>query len=176
MHQAVRTCSDRSGLVPQKKVTAGDLEAFFIDVCREADKELLAEAKCAAVLLPDSDETGVPNAHRDKVKSFLDETRDYLDSPQFLSVFQATTTSAARFLTNLLGDGAIDPGVAPLSGGKDVPLAKLFGQLIEFSQPLLSEDGSSDLAAKFAEHPVVVELCHGLYFQESEASKESGRI
>lgn len=164
---AVKACSTKSGLSPGTAVTAESLQRFFIDVFREADAELLLGGKGAATLLPESLDTEVAK-EREKVKRLLDEARDYLESPQFLDVFQAISSNAAEHLAASLGDGAADPASAPLATGKSCQLAKLFAPLIQNSQATLSGDDRGGFVERFAKDEKVTKLCEALYFEDAK--------
>lgn len=150
---------ERSSLVPTSRVTAADLEKFFLDVFKEADAELLEGEKGAAVMLPEELDQQVPELHRKKVKAMLDEARDALDSPQLLQVLRAVLPKAAtQIAAAAIGDGA---------QGAPVLLAKMFGDLIKLSAQLLDPEGAADFISRFGEEPMVNQLCEGLYFQGS---------
>lgn len=161
LRAATQRCANSIDLAPQTKVTEELLQKFLTDSCREADAELLTQAKAPATLLPDGLEANASEANRVEVKRLLDEARDYLESPQFLQVFQAAMSGAAGALAK--GLAAEVPGDGPW------PLAKLFGPMTKLAGILLDpEDEASELsgfgcAQRFAEAPEVVQLCEGLY-------------
>jgi len=175
VRSAVRKCLEAAQLGPSTPVTAEALEQLLKDACREADAELLAEARSVSTLLPESMDSEVAEAHRGPAKKLLDEARDYLESPQFVQVFQAVTAKAAQRLAARLGDGAADPAAAPLAEGRSCPLAKLNGQFIKLSESLLDSegDGGNDFITSFAEEPMVNQLCEALYFQDAASAAGS---
>lgn len=146
---------------PRTQVTAELLQTFFSDVCREADTAILAQAKAPAMLLPDGLEANVSEANRQEVKRLLDEARDYLESPQFLQVFQTRTADATGVLVKGL--------VADAAGEGPWPLGKFFGSITKSAGLVVAaEDETSDLSGascvrRFAEAPEVLQLCEGLY-------------
>merc|ERR1719221_338864 len=125
--RAVRTaalkCATSMGLEPRTKATAELLQKLVVDACREVDAELLGPSKAPTTLLPDDLDAKVSEANRAEVKRLLDEARDYLESPQFLQVFQGATSKAAEVLAKGL--------VAEASGEGPWPLAKLHGTMIK---------------------------------------------
>lgn len=174
VRSAVKACIEEAGLGPSTPVTADSLQRFFNDVFQKSNSELLTRGKgehvqaiAAATLLPDSLEAQVKQ--QEKVKPLLNEARDYLDSPQFMDVFQAVSSGAAEHLAASMGDGAADPASALLAGGKSCPMAKLFGPLIQNSQATLSCDDRGGFVARFAKDEKVRRLCEALYFQDAKS-------
>eukprot|EP00747_Dinoflagellata_sp_TGD_P167005 gnl/TRDRNA2_/TRDRNA2_190682_c0_seq1.p1 gnl/TRDRNA2_/TRDRNA2_190682_c0~~gnl/TRDRNA2_/TRDRNA2_190682_c0_seq1.p1 ORF type:complete len:386 (+),score=108.81 gnl/TRDRNA2_/TRDRNA2_190682_c0_seq1:71-1228(+) len=167
VREAVRACAERSGVLPWKPVTAECLQTHLLEACAEVDTQVLCGDKASATLLPDLVEREVPAAQKKKVKEFLDEARDYVESPNFLAAFQALMSGAIRQLVSSLSDGAADPADAPLSDGKSATLGKLFGRILELSLTVLTEEDTAGLVARFDKEPVLNELCEALYFQES---------
>lgn len=163
--RAVGACTARASITPQTPVTAEDLQRLAQDTCLEVDAELLAGSHAAASLLPESIDGALATEHAEKTKRLLDEARDYLESPQFLEVFRAVAVGAMRRLSDLVGDGAPDPGMALIAGGQSKPLAKLLGQLIEISKASLMEESAGGFVELFAKEPLVDSLCERVYFQ-----------
>lgn len=167
LRRAAVSCCQRNDLSPRSSVSAESLGRLLVEILREADVEILEAARGAVVLLPDCVGQEVADGDKEEVKRLLDEVRDYLDSPQALEVFKAVTASAAAQVSAQLereGDATAPAG--PLSGGKSVVLAKLFGALIELSNQVLSDEGSAPFVERFSAEPVVKSFCEGIYFQE----------
>jgi len=167
IRKAVSICMDRAKLGPQSKVSREELEKLLIDSCREADSDLLEQSKGAALLLPDGLNDRAPAAQRAEVKRLLDEARDYLDSPQFVQVFQVLSSSGARRLAEVLqeeiagGAGAEGPwAMAKFNGA----LTKTAGALLDDDEEV-GELGGAAFVRRFSEEPKLRELCEGLYFQ-----------
>lgn len=164
---AVQKCFEKAEFAPSTQVTGEVLHQLFANICAEVDAVLFtAGAQCVTFLLPESLDQAMDEAHGVKVKNYLDEARDYLESPQFAGVFRAVVSSATWRLAAAFGDGALDPEAAPLAGGRSCPLAKLNGLAIELSKSLLSED-NNDFITSFAEEPSVSQFCEAVYFNEA---------
>jgi len=190
VRQAVQVCLERAKLAPTVAIDGEGLQKFLADCCREADSGLVGNARAGALLLPDSLDGRAAPEQRGEVKRLLDEARDYLDSPQFVQVFQASTAQGAKLLAEAL---VLD--IAGVAGGEGPwPLAKFNPALIKLGGAMLEDapaaeaeaeaeveapaEGAADaapavpsagiaaaLARGFAQEPRVEELCNGLYFQ-----------
>lgn len=151
------------------KVSAESLRSLLLDVCRAADAALLEGGKGPTTLLPESlDASASP-----KVKQLLDEARDYLESPQFLEVFRTIVGGSLTHFVDSLGvalEVTEPPRAAPLPSGASVPIAKLGGDCVTRSQAMLaSKADGAGFVRRFAEEPLVKQLCEALYFDESKA-------
>merc|ERR1712048_1282847 len=169
VRKAVCTCTTRSTLTPRTSVTLEIMEKLFLDILREANSELLAKSRGAATLLPESIDEDVPEAHRERVKHFLDEARDYLESPQFMEVFQVVTTSTTRHLIGTLAEdtagsstSAAPQQALPLANGCSCPLAKLYGPIMTLCITVFNQENGNDFVDRFGKEKVVEELCEAL--------------
>eukprot|EP00930_Biecheleria_cincta_P093704 TRINITY_DN8420_c0_g2_i1.p1 TRINITY_DN8420_c0_g2~~TRINITY_DN8420_c0_g2_i1.p1 ORF type:complete len:373 (+),score=74.48 TRINITY_DN8420_c0_g2_i1:52-1170(+) len=164
VRRAVEICSNNRSLSPQTKVTSESLTAFVREVCQEADRELLAESKGAVTLLPPE---GQPASLGNEAKNLLDETRDYLESPQLLEVFRNVTSANAGRVAELLV--STDAMAASLRDGGCVALARLFGSFVTLSKSMLGQEipevgAAEDCIEQFGENAIVAEFCEGLCF------------
>lgn len=164
--KAVATAMERDRS-PATLMTAGTLEELFLDVSRETDAGLLSEKDVGAFFLPSSLDPE-DRLERAKVKPFLDEARDYFESPQFRGVLQALSVGTMRLIVGWLSDEAPDPAKAPLGGDRTCALAKLYGNFVNLADSALSPGGDLGLVERFAAEPLVNGLCEGLFFQDSE--------
>jgi len=171
VRRAARTCVDRADLTPTKAIDTRSLEKILAAVCREADKELLAEAKGAATFLPDELNSKPPDTVRKPVQRLLDEARDYLDSPQFLQVFQKATAGGAKLMAQKIEQEMSGDGPWPAAKFTG-PLTKNAGLALDDSDSTVAFNGAA-LASKFAEDPRLTEFCEGLFFQGEEAGSSS---
>ncbi|CAJ1379928.1 unnamed protein product [Effrenium voratum] len=161
--RAVKEALATANLLPDTAVTAATLSAFFKEVFEKMEPELWADSKGSSLLPPD-------NARLEKVKPFLDEARDYLESPQLLQVVRAVTAAAAERLPEELA--ATRGQAAGLKAGS-VKLALLFGGCMALGRELLevepeaSENAEAAMRA-FADKTVVDQFCEAIYFQEPQ--------
>lgn len=161
---------EQLGYSPASKVTSGTLEELLLGVCTEADKDLLSDPDNSSSFLPASLDPEDPEQNA-KIKPFLDEARDYLESPQFRGVLAAVSVSAVRVITGWLCDDSPDQATAPLADGRSLPLARLNGNFIELSRMVLTPDSELSLVEHFSAEPLVTQLCEGLYFQSGAESE-----
>lgn len=171
IRKAVEVSFKNSPLSPQTKVTSETLTTFIREVCQEADRELLSESKGAVTLLPPE---GEPASLGNEAKNLLDETRDYLESPQLLEVFRNVTSANAGRIAELLI--STDAMAAALQDGGSVALGRLFGSFVTLSKSMLGQDvpevdgaksAAEDCIEQFSENAVVGEFCEGLCFSAS---------
>jgi len=165
VRRAVDVCSQRAKLTPTGAVTTDQMEAFFIDVFKEANGELLSKERSVETFLPASIDQEASEPHRELVKRYLDEARDYLESPQLLEVFEIVTAGAAKRVSGMLSEKTGEKD-APIAEGKSVALGKLSGFFIELSSNCLKdEDASNEFVSLFAAESKVNQFCEGVYFQ-----------
>mmetsp|Transcript_51287 Transcript_51287/g.109029 ORF Transcript_51287/g.109029 Transcript_51287/m.109029 type:complete len:398 (+) Transcript_51287:117-1310(+) len=144
IRKAVCDVMEREEMGPQVSVTEETLGNLFEVCCREADKECVGkQSDIASRLLPESLEAKIDAKIRAKVKALLDEARDYLESPQFLQVFQACCTCASKnFAAALLEDLQVAAGDTHIGIGP-WPLAKFNGAMIKMSTSVFEQDVSA---------------------------------
>merc|ERR1712039_724293 len=165
VRRAVDVCSQRAKMHPSTPVTADMMQQLLIDIFSEANNELLTKERSVETLLPACIDQEVGDTHKELVKRLLDESRDYLESPQLLEVFATTTTAAAKHVGSMLSTGS-DEKPAPLAEGKSCAAGKLNGFFIELSNSSLKdEDGENDFVPLFANEDKVRKFCEGIYFQ-----------
>eukprot|EP00435_Cladocopium_sp_Y103_P073922 s37_g45.t1 len=104
-----------------------------------------------------------------RAKPFLDEARDYLESPQLLHAFRSVSNVTADRLPQEL---AKTGGKASALKEGTVPLATLFGGCITLGKSLFQADPDGTESAEasiraFADQTVVSQFCEALYFQEA---------
>lgn len=171
IRKAVEVSFKSSQLSPQTKVTSESLTIFIREVCQEADQELLAESKGAITLLPPE---GEPASLGSEAKNLLDETRDYLESPQLLEVFRNVTSANAGRIAELLI--STDAMAAALQDGGSIALARLFGSFVTLSKSMLGQEvpevdgaksAAEDCIEQFGDNAIVAEFCEGLCFSAS---------
>lgn len=152
-----------TSLQPETPVSTSSLSSFFQEVFQEVEKDIWADSKGSALLPPDSASASA------QAKQFLDEARDYLESPQLLVTFRSLATATAdRLPQELAKTGGKAAG---LKEGQ-VPLATLFGGCITLGKSIFQADPDGTEPAEafiqsFADQPVVNKFCEALYFQET---------
>jgi len=169
IRKVVRECIVETSVAPTTLVGQMTLEKLLTKASREANKELLAGSKASALLLPDEVNERPPKAQQKAVKRLLDEARDYLDSPQFLQVFEVATTRGATQMSR-----GLEQEITQAVGGDGPwPMAKFFGPLTKLAGLCLDDsDGdysAKDFSRRFAEEPRLAEFCEGLFFQDARA-------
>jgi len=167
VREAVKACWADDIKAPLTKVNAERLRSFLLNVCHAADTALLEGSNGPTTLLPESlDDPATP-----KVKQLLDETRDYVESPQFLDVFRSVLAGALTHFVDSLGEVSEQtepPKPPPLPSNTAVPIARLGGDCVTRSQAMLASDDGAGYVTRFAEDPLVTKLCEALYFEETK--------
>lgn len=167
MREAVKACWNADSIAPTTKVSEETLCSFLRNACRAADVTLLEAGKAPTMLFPESLDTS-----GEKVKKLLDEARDYVESPQFLSVFRSSVDSALTHFVALLAEAAEDNSrAAPLPRGTSTPIAKLGGDCVTRSQAMLSSDDSGGFVKRFGEDALVLKICEAMYFEDTKNPK-----
>lgn len=167
VREAVKACWADDIKAPLTKVNSERLRSFLLNVCHAADTALLDGNNGPTTLLPESlDDPATP-----KVKQLLDETRDYVESPQFLEVFRSVLDGAlTQFVASLseVSEQTDPPKPPPLPSNTSVPIARLGGDCVTRSQAMLASDDGAGYVTRFAEDPLVTKLCEALYFEETK--------
>eukprot|EP00929_Paragymnodinium_shiwhaense_P118363 TRINITY_DN90293_c0_g1_i1.p1 TRINITY_DN90293_c0_g1~~TRINITY_DN90293_c0_g1_i1.p1 ORF type:complete len:404 (-),score=136.67 TRINITY_DN90293_c0_g1_i1:37-1248(-) len=157
-------------ILPATAVSAESLEKFFLDISSDVVGETLkaGEEGClgSALVLPEKLDSEIAGSDA-KIKALLDETRDYLESPQFAEALRAVFSAATKRLVGTLGDGAADASKAPLADGKSQAMARLFGPILEMSNMVLNPGEGNEFVAQFAQDAVVSQLCEALFAQDA---------
>lgn len=165
MREAVKARWSAESMAPQTKVSNGSLRSFLLSVCTAADVSLLEGGKAPTTLLPERlDVSAAP-----KVKKLMDETRDYIESPQFLSVFRSVVADALTHFVNSLGEDLSEPARgAPLPREGSVAIAKLGGECVQRSQVMFAPGDTAGYVRRFGDGDLVAKLCEALYFEEGQ--------
>mmetsp|Transcript_92167 Transcript_92167/g.112869 ORF Transcript_92167/g.112869 Transcript_92167/m.112869 type:complete len:358 (+) Transcript_92167:76-1149(+) len=163
---ARKAVQETPSLQPETAVSTNSLSSFFKDIFQKVEKDILADSKGSALLPPDS--AGLAQA-----KPFLDEARDYLESPQLLHAFRSVSSAVADRLPHEL---AKTGGKASALKEGTVPLATLFGGCITLGKNLFQADPDGTECAEafiqsFADQTVVSKFCEEIYFQAATAKK-----
>lgn len=161
-----KAVQETTSLQPETAVSTSSLSSFFKEVFQKVDKDIWADSKGSALLPPDA-------AGLAKAKPFLDEARDYLESPHLLHVFRSVSNVTAERLPQEL---AKTGGKASALKEGTVPLATLFGGCITLGKNLFQADPDGTESAEasirsFADQTVVSQFCEALYFQEASMKK-----
>lgn len=161
-----KAVQETTSLQPETAVSTSSLSSFFKEVFQKVEKDIWADSKGSFLLPPDA-------AGLAKAKPFLDEARDYLESPQLLHVFRSVSNVTAERLPQEL---AKTGGKASALKEGTVPLATLFGGCITLGKSLFQADPDGTESAEasiraFADQTVVSQFCEALYFQEASAKK-----
>lgn len=161
-----KAVQETTSLQPETAVSTSSLSSFFKEVFQKVDKDIWADSKGSALLPPDA-------AGLAKAKPFLDEARDYLESPHLLHVFRSVSNVTAERLPQEL---AKTGGKASALKEGTVPLATLFGGCLTLGKNLFQADPDGTESAEasirsFADQTVVSQFCEALYFQEASMKK-----
>lgn len=165
MREAVKSRWRADSMSCTQKVSRESFRSFLVNVCITADAALLEGGKGPATLLPESLDASAAT----QVKKLLDETRDYLESPQFLTVFRSVVSDAvAQFVTSLSEDTSEPPQGAPLPRDASVPIAKLGNHCLTKSEAMYATGDPAGYVRRFADGDKVANLCEALYFEDGK--------
>ncbi|CEM40076.1 unnamed protein product [Vitrella brassicaformis CCMP3155] len=157
--RAVEACAGE--LQPQHELSLEELLTLLKDIASKADVELINDGLAVNTALPDNvqdlcdNERLSPDGCR-LVAQFLSETRDFLESPQFVSVFRLVIDRALKKTVERLSD--------KFQPGQRFPLARTFGRFCQLSEEVLSSTFSNAYIEDFANTPAVNELSEMVYF------------
>lgn len=166
VREAVKSCCSSSQIEPTTRVSPIMFGSFLQDVCKKVDKSLLTGRASVTTLLPECIDKHITD-EKDRVMCLLNEARDYVESPQFLEVFQVVSGNAIKEVTSQIFETGKEAGGAE---GKSI-LANLFGTMTNLSNTVLNADAV--FIDRFAEEPIVTELCESVFFQPNEVQQGS---